>query len=104
MRHRIGLLPRLRRAVPGVPDAAADPAPVSARSSVARAPAPDRAAERREEASLLQCAAEARYQRDRLALYNARMVTGRPASATRLEELRRLSAAADARLARAKGR
>jgi len=102
MRHRIGLLPRLRRAVLGFPDAA-DPAPVSVRPPVERAPAPDRAAGRREEANLLQFEAEARYQRDRLALYNARMVTGRPASAVRLEELKRLSAAADARLARAKG-
>ena len=100
MRHRIGLLHRLRRAVPSSL-AAAD---ASARPSVERAPAPDRAAMRRQEADLLQAEAEARYQRDRLALYNARILTGRPASATRLEELRRLSAAADARLARAKRR
>ena len=103
MRHRIGLLQRLRRGVPGarVP---APPADVSAPPSAGRARAPDAAIERRAPANLLQAEAEARYQRDRLALYNARMLTGRPASATRLEELRRLSAAADARLAHAKER
>ncbi|MDP1847551.1 MAG: hypothetical protein Q8K79_07155 [Solirubrobacteraceae bacterium] len=46
--------------------------------------------------------AEARHHRNRLALYNARILTGRPASPTRLEELRRISAGADARLAHAK--
>ena len=103
MRHRIGLLQRLRHAVLGSPEAAR-PAEVPVRAPVKHARAADRAIDRREEADLLQCEAEARYQRDRLALYNARMVTGRPASGTRLEELRRLSAAADARLARAKRR
>jgi hypothetical protein len=46
--------------------------------------------------------AEALHHRNRLALYNQRMLTGRPSSAMRLEELRRLSAGADARLAHAK--
>jgi phage/plasmid-associated DNA primase len=46
--------------------------------------------------------AEAQHHRNRLALYNARVLTGKPSSQTRLEELRRISAAADARLAHAK--
>jgi len=46
--------------------------------------------------------AEAQHHRNRLALYNQRMLTGKPSSQMRLEELRRLSAGADARLAHAK--
>ncbi|MBW3608383.1 MAG: hypothetical protein KY463_08510 [Actinobacteria bacterium] len=46
--------------------------------------------------------AEAQHHRNRLALYNARILTGKPSSAMRLEELRRISAGADARLAHAK--
>ncbi|HEV2775691.1 MAG TPA: hypothetical protein VGV90_08890 [Solirubrobacteraceae bacterium] len=46
--------------------------------------------------------AEAQHHRNRLALYNARILTGKPSSPTRLEELRRISASADARLAHAK--
>ena len=46
--------------------------------------------------------AEAQHHRNRLALYNARVLTGRSSSQTRLEELRRISAGADARLAHAK--
>ncbi len=46
--------------------------------------------------------AEALHHRNRLALYNQRMLTGRPSSPMRLEELRRMSAGADARLAHAK--
>ena len=48
--------------------------------------------------------AEARYHRDRLALYRARVYAGKPTSAMRLRELERTSAAADARLAHAHGR
>ena len=46
--------------------------------------------------------AEAQHHRNRLALYNARILTGRPSSPMRLEELRRVSAGADARLAHAR--
>ena len=46
--------------------------------------------------------AEALLHRNRLALYNQRILTGKPASPMRLEELRRISAGADARLAHAK--
>jgi hypothetical protein len=42
--------------------------------------------------------AEARYHRDRLALYRARVLSARPTSAARLRELQRISTAADARL------
>ena len=46
--------------------------------------------------------AEAQHHRNRLALYNARILTGKASSHMRLEELRRISAGADARLAHAK--
>jgi hypothetical protein len=46
--------------------------------------------------------AEAQHHRNRLALYNARILTGRPSDRMRLEELRRISAGADARLAHAR--
>jgi hypothetical protein len=42
--------------------------------------------------------AQARYHRDRLALYRARVLSGKPASAAHLSELDRISTAADARL------
>jgi hypothetical protein len=58
--------------------------------------------ERQAAAQLEHLEAEARHHRNRLALYNQRMLTGRPSSPMRLEELRRLSAGADARLAHAK--
>ena len=48
--------------------------------------------------------AEARYHRDRLALYRARIYGGKPTRATRLRELERTAAGADARLAHARGR
>ena len=47
---------------------------------------------------LLQLEAEARYYRDRLALYRARMHTGRLADASRMRELERLSLSAETRL------
>ena len=48
--------------------------------------------------------AEARYHRDRLALYRARVYANKPTSATRLRELERTSAGADARLQHARRR
>jgi hypothetical protein len=48
--------------------------------------------------------AEARYHRDRLALYRARVFSSKPTSPTRLRELERTSRAADARLQAAKSR
>ncbi len=47
--------------------------------------------------------AEARYHRDRLALYRARVLTGKPTSAARLRELERISTAAADRLRSASG-
>ena len=58
--------------------------------------------ERQAAAQLEHLEAEAQHHRNRLALYNARVLTGRPASQVRLEQLRRISAGADARLAHAK--
>jgi hypothetical protein len=62
-------------------------------------PAPDQAGWSRLDA-------EARYHRDRLALYRARVASSKPASLSRLRELERISRAADERLsaARAAGR
>jgi hypothetical protein len=60
---------------------------------------PDRA-----DHQLEQLEAEARYHRDRLALYRARVYGAKPTSLTRLRELERTSAGADARLAHAKRR
>ena len=81
-----------RRLGSGVPDslpAPSVPRPASPRA-VARAalPAPD----------LRELEAQACYHRDRLALYRARVLSAKPASAARLRELQRASAAADERL------
>jgi hypothetical protein len=77
------------------------------RAERVRAPAPARprrptAHERAEAMELERLEAEARYHRDRLALYNARVITARPSSPARLRELQRTSESADARLAHAK--
>ena len=48
--------------------------------------------------------AEARYHRDRLALYRARVHSGKPTSLTRLRELERTAARADARARHVRGR
>jgi hypothetical protein len=73
---------------PGAPDP--PPAPSVRRPVTPRAvlPAPD----------LQELEAQARYHRDRLALYRARVLSAKPTSAARLRELQRVSAAADARL------
>ncbi len=48
--------------------------------------------------------AEARYHRDRLALYKARVYGGKPTSLARLRELERAAALADARARQIRGR
>jgi hypothetical protein len=48
--------------------------------------------------------AEARYHRERLALYRARVYNSKPSSSGRLRELERISLAADTRLRAARGR
>jgi hypothetical protein len=58
---------------------------------------PDRAESTRLEA-------EARYHRDRLALYRARILSSKPASPGRLRELERTSRMAEARLRATRGR
>ena len=47
--------------------------------------------------------AEARYHRARLALYRARVLSAKPTSSGRLQELERTAAGADARLRHARG-
>jgi hypothetical protein len=81
---------RRRRGSRTDPAPAPPVAPPVTPDAVARValPAPD----------LEQLEAEARYHRDRLALYRARVLTARPSSAARLRELQRISTAADARL------
>jgi hypothetical protein len=51
---------------------------------------------------LQQIGAQARYHRDRLALYRARLLSAHPTSPHRLRELEQISAAADARLRHAR--
>ena len=53
---------------------------------------------------LVRLEAEARFRRDRLALYRARIYGGRSTSLPRLRELERESEAASARLAAARSR
>jgi hypothetical protein len=81
-----------RRLGSGAPDPLPTPSvprPATSRAFARAAlPAPD----------LRELEAQARYQRDRLALYRARVLSAKPASAARLRELQRASAAADARL------
>ena len=81
-----------RRLGSGVPDPHPTPSvrPPASPRAVARAalPAPD----------LQELEAQARYHRNRLALYRARVLSAKPASAARLRELQQASAAADARL------
>ena len=48
--------------------------------------------------------AEARYHRDRFALYRARALTGKPTTQTRMNELERAASGAQARLDRATAR
>jgi hypothetical protein len=82
----------------------ADPPEPRQSPSPPRPTAAEREHTRQAAAELEQLSAEAQYHRDRLALYHARLVSAKPASATRLRELQRTSAAADARLAHAQVR
>jgi hypothetical protein len=94
--RRVGELVARRKKGRRLGSGAPDPLPTPSASrpatprAVARAalPTPD----------LRDLEAEARYHRDRLALYRARVLSAKPASAARLHELQRISAAADARL------
>jgi hypothetical protein len=103
MPSRSSLFPRVRRLMRR--DAARreahgdHPAAVAPIRSAPRAP---NATARADDERLDTLEAEARYHRDRLALYRARVYANKPTSATRLRELERTAAAADARLAHAR--
>jgi hypothetical protein len=58
----------------------------------------------RADADIAIAEAEARYHRDRLALYRARVLSAKPTSNGRLRELERNAAAAETRLRHARGR
>ena len=78
-----------RRPGSGAPDPLAPPSvPRPPDRRVVALPAPD----------LRELEAQARYHRERLALYRARVLSAKPSSAARLRELQRESAAADDRL------
>lgn len=83
-----------RRLGSGAPDPLPTPSVSGPATPRAALPAPD----------LQELEAEARYHRDRLALYRARVLSARPTSAARLRDLQRTSAAADTRLRHAAGR
>jgi hypothetical protein len=82
-----GQSPSAGRATGGTPRPESLPADRAA-AAPPPLPAPD----------IAQLEAEARYHRDRLALYRARVYNSRPTTQTRLRELQRTSAAADERL------
>ena len=90
--RRVGELVARRKKAPRLGSGAPEPLPTPSvpRPATPRTalPAPD----------LQELEAQARYHRDRLALYRARVLSAKPASAARLRELQRASAAADARL------
>jgi hypothetical protein len=99
--RRVGGLVARRRDARRLDSGAPDPLPAP---SVPRpAPPPAVARAKLPAPDLQQLEAEARYHRDRLALYRARVLSARPASAARLRDLQRTSAAADTRLRHAAG-
>ena len=103
MPSRSSLLPRVRRLMRR--DAARREAHDDRPASVAPNPSEPRAPNttaRADDERLEILGAEARYHRDRLALYRARVYANKPTSATRLRELEATAAAADARLAHAR--
>jgi hypothetical protein len=106
MPDRIRRLQRVREAMRHSATARAqNPSPEPEPEVAAPPPVPARREPpRRAQAELEQCEAEARYHRDRLSLYEARVYSGKPTSATRLRELERTAEGAEARLARARGR
>jgi len=89
----------LRRREPAGPShSSAPPAGPPSRRPARPARAP------RHDAELERSQAEARYHRERLTLYRARVLSARPSSLARLRELERISAAATARLKRLRER
>ena len=104
MPSRSSLLPRVRRLMRR--EAARREAHDGSPSVVVAVPSepPASSITARVEENLEMLDAEARYHRDRLALYRARVYTNKPTSATRLRALERAAAGADARLAHARRR
>jgi hypothetical protein len=89
VRELLGRREAARRLGRGAPDPPpATPSAPGPPDPPAVLPAPD----------LRELEAQAHFHRDRVALYRARVLTAKPASAARLRELERASAAADARL------
>jgi hypothetical protein len=104
MPSRSSLFPRVRRLMRRESARReADDGPPSALAIIPSEPRALNTAARAEE-NLETLDAEARYHRDRLALYRARVYANKPTSATRVRELERTAASADARLAHARGR
>jgi hypothetical protein len=104
MPSRSSLFPRVRRLMRR--EAARREAHDGAPSAVAVIPSEPRAPNttaRVDDEKLEMLDVEARYHSDRVALYRARVYANKPTSATRLRELERTAAAADARLAHARG-
>jgi hypothetical protein len=105
MPSRSSLIPRVRRLMRR--EAARRDAHDDRPAAVAPVPSEPRATNstaREAHQNLETLEAEARYHRDRLALYRARVYANKPTSATRLRELERTSEGADARLEHARGR
>jgi hypothetical protein len=102
MPSRSSLFPRVRRLMrrEAARRATHNGPPAAAIPSAPRAP---KTTARVDDPKLDMLDAEARYHRDRLALYRARVYANKPTSATRLRELERTAAAADTRLAHAGG-
>jgi hypothetical protein len=105
MSSRTSLLPRVRRLMrreaarrEALDGAGAPAAPLP------RAPAEVSAASDVDDARLATIEAEARHHRNRLALYRARLYGNKPTSLTHLRELEQTAAAAEQRLAHARGR
>jgi hypothetical protein len=104
MPSRSSLIPRVRRLMRR--EAArrdAHDGPPAAVAAIPSAPRAPNTTARVDDQNLAMLDAEARYHRDRLALYRARVYAVKPTSAMRLRELERTAAAADARLAHARG-
>ena len=105
MPARTSLFPRVRRLMrrEAARREAQDGAQASA-AAILRPPAVVSATQELDDDRLATLEAEARHHRNRLALYRARVYANKPTSATHLRELERTAAAADERLAHARGR
>ena len=105
MPSRSSLIPRVRHLMrrEAARREAHDDPPAAVAATPTEPPAPSRTA-RGADQHLETLEAEARYHRDRLALYRARVYAGKPTSDKRLRELERTAAGAAARLEHTRGR